>query len=150
VRYKKTLSRWSADCSARGRTFWAQMRQRSPRNRPSSVRKCHPFGLDHHLVFKPVALPDVHTGVRRRLTSRMGWVSGIRALTSIMATNCRCACFLPRMPVFSRSGSLIPDLFCVFYQPVRFCGWVLDGPISSTRRVFAKQADFPMLTSHRC
>jgi hypothetical protein len=61
-----------------------------------------------------------NTSSLRRLTSRMGWPWGIRALTSIMATNCRCACFLPRMPRSTRSGSLIPDFFSVFQQSVSY------------------------------
>jgi hypothetical protein len=51
-----------------------------------------------------------------RLTSRMGWFSGMRALTSTIATNCRRACFLPRMTAFTGAGPLIPDLFPVFHQ----------------------------------
>src|SRR5947209_3002319 len=65
------------------------------------------------------SLKRPNTSSLKRLTSRMGWFSGIRALTSIMATNCRCACFLPRMTVFTRSGYLIPDLFRVFHQPAK-------------------------------
>src|SRR4051794_9173455 len=49
----------------------------------------------------------------------MGWPSGIRALTSMAAKNCRCACFLPRMSLSTQSGSLIPDFFSVFQQSAR-------------------------------
>jgi hypothetical protein len=46
------------------------MRQGSLPKRLSLVRKCHLFGLDQHPVFKPVALPDVNTGVRTGLIPR--------------------------------------------------------------------------------